>query len=42
LAEALPLEMSVKQELLELTDAGVRLQRLREILEREGLNVNEQ
>jgi uncharacterized protein len=42
LAEALPLDMTVKQELLELTDAGVRLQRLREILAREGLNVNEQ
>jgi Lon protease-like protein len=38
LAEVLPLEAKFKQELLELTDAGGRLDRLRALLERQGLN----
>jgi len=37
LAEILPIEASVKQELLELTDAGERLARLRKILIAQGL-----
>lgn len=36
LAEVLPLDASVKQELLELTDARARLARLRKILTRHG------
>jgi Lon protease-like protein len=38
LAEVLPLPSSEKQALLELTDAGGRLDRLRALLERQGLN----
>ena len=37
LAEVLPFEPRVKQELLELEGAGARLQRLRELLVQEGL-----
>jgi Lon protease-like protein len=37
LAEILPLEMTVKQELLELTDATQRLARIRALLSEEGL-----
>jgi len=37
LAEVLPLESRAKQELLELTDAGVRLARLRAALVKQGL-----
>jgi Lon protease-like protein len=37
LAEILPLDMRVKQELLELTDADARLARLRTLLEKQGL-----
>ena len=37
LAEILPLDSRVKQELLELTDAGGRLARLRALLEKQGL-----
>ena len=37
LAEILPLDARVKQELLELTDAGGRLARLRALLEKQGL-----
>ena len=37
LAEVLPLDASVKQELLELTDARARLARLRGILAKQGL-----
>jgi Lon protease-like protein len=38
LAEVLPLEAKFKQELLELTDAATRLERLRAMLEKQGLN----
>ena len=37
LAEVLPLEARVKQELLELTDAGQRLERVRALLVKQGL-----
>ena len=37
LAEILPLDARIKQELLELTDAGARLARLRGLLEKQGL-----
>jgi hypothetical protein len=37
LAEILPLDARVKQELLEITDAGQRLARLRGLLEKQGL-----
>jgi len=37
LAEVLPLDAHVKQELLEATDAGKRLARLRGLLEKQGL-----
>ena len=37
LAELLPLEASVKQELLEAPDAGARLERLRGLLVKQGL-----
>jgi len=37
LAEVLPLEMQLRQELLELTDAGARLERLRALLVQHGL-----
>jgi Lon protease-like protein len=37
LAEVLPLDVREKQELLEMTDAGARLQRLRGVLEQQGL-----
>jgi Lon protease-like protein len=37
LAEILPLDTRLKQELLELTDAGARLARLRALLEKQGL-----
>ena len=37
LAEVLPLPSSEKQALLEMMDAGARLKRLRELLERQGL-----
>jgi Lon protease-like protein len=37
LAEMLPIEMRAKQELLELTDAGQRLERLRAVLVQQGL-----
>jgi Lon protease-like protein len=37
LAEVLPLETRLKQELLELTDAGARLERLRALLVQNGL-----
>jgi len=37
LAEILPLDARVKQELLEITDAGRRLARLRGLLEKQGL-----
>ena len=37
LAEILPLDARIKQELLELTDAGKRLARLRGLLEKQGL-----
>jgi uncharacterized protein len=37
LGEVLPLDASVKQELLELTDAGKRLERLRALLVKQGL-----
>jgi Lon protease-like protein len=37
LAEVLPLDLREKQELLEMTDAGARLQRLRGLLEQQGL-----
>lgn len=37
LAEVLPLEMRVKQELLELADAGRRLQRLHALLVKQGI-----
>jgi hypothetical protein len=37
LAEVLPLEASVKQELLELTDAGKRLERLHALLVKQGI-----
>ena len=39
LAEVLPLDANVKQELLELTDAGVRLERLRSLLIQQGRNL---
>jgi uncharacterized protein len=38
LAEVLPLDVREKQELLEMTDAGARLQRLRGLLEQQGLS----
>ncbi|MBI3042885.1 MAG: LON peptidase substrate-binding domain-containing protein [Betaproteobacteria bacterium] len=38
LAEVLPLETRVKQELLELTDAGQRLARLRALLLKQGIS----
>jgi len=38
LAEVLPLDMRLKQELLEVTDASARLARLRGLLEQHGLN----
>ena len=41
LAEVLPLEAHVKQSLLEVTDAGARLDRLREILLQAGLIAGE-
>ena len=41
LAEILPLEAQVKQSLLEVTDTGMRLDRLREILLQLGLIANE-
>ncbi len=37
LAEMLPLDPRVKQELLEITDAGARLERLRSLLIKQGL-----
>jgi uncharacterized protein len=37
LAEILPLDARIKQELLEITDAGQRLARLRGLLEKQGL-----
>jgi Lon protease-like protein len=37
LAEVLPLDMGVKQELLEITEAGERLSRIRALLVEEGL-----
>jgi Lon protease-like protein len=37
LAEVLPLDVREKQELLEMTDAGTRLRRLRGLLEQQGL-----
>lgn len=37
LAEVLPLDANLKQELLELTDAGARLARLRTVLTRQGV-----
>lgn len=37
LAEILPLDARTRQELLELTDAGERLARLRKLLEKQGL-----
>ena len=37
LAEVLPLEARVKQELLELTDAGKRLERLHALLVKQGI-----
>jgi Lon protease-like protein len=37
LAEVLPLDMGVKQELLEITEAGERLSRIRALLTEEGL-----
>ena len=37
LAEVLPLDLREKQELLEMSDAGARLQRLRGLLEQQGL-----
>ena len=37
LAEILPLEARLKQELLEMTDAGTRLERLRALLVQQGL-----
>ena len=40
LAEVLPLDVREKQELLEMTDAGARLQRLRGLLERHGLTAD--
>ena len=40
LAEVLPLDVHEKQELLEMSDAGARLQRLRGLLERHGLAVD--
>ena len=42
LAEVLPLDMRVKQDLLELLDAGERLDRLHRILVEEGLIVRDQ
>jgi Lon protease-like protein len=42
LAETLPLDMRVRQELLEVGNAGERLQRLRDILMKEGLIVQDQ
>jgi Lon protease-like protein len=41
LAEVLPLEAQVKQSLLEMTDANERLDKLREILMKEGLIADE-
>ena len=41
LAEVLPLDARLKQELLELTDAGRRLARLRGLLEQQGLTAKE-
>jgi len=38
LAEILPLDARVKQELLEITDAGRRLARLRGLLEKQGIS----
>jgi Lon protease-like protein len=38
LAEVLPLEAKFKQELLEMTDAAARLERLRALLEKHNLN----
>lgn len=38
LAEVLPLDASVKQELLELTDAGGRLERLKALLVKQGIS----
>jgi Lon protease-like protein len=40
LAEILPLDARVKQELLEITDAGRRLARLRGLLEKQGLGTS--
>ena len=40
LAEVLPLDANVKQALLELTDAGVRLERLRSLLVKQGLGTS--
>jgi uncharacterized protein len=37
LAEVLPLDARVKQELLEINDAGARLSRLHGLLEKQGL-----
>ena len=42
LAEVLPLDAHVKQSLLEVQDAGARLDQLREILVREGLVVRDE
>jgi uncharacterized protein len=42
LAEALPLDSRIKQELLEVQDAADRLARLRRILVEEGLTIKEQ
>jgi hypothetical protein len=41
LAEVLPLDARLKQELLETTDAGKRLERLRTLLVQQGLKVRE-
>jgi uncharacterized protein len=41
LAEVMPLEARVKQELLELTDAGQRLERLHALLVKQGLKERE-
>jgi len=40
LAEVLPLDARLKQELLEFTDAGRRLERLRELLVQQGLGTS--
>jgi Lon protease-like protein len=42
LAETLPLDMRVRQELLEVGNAAERLQRLRDIMTKEGLIVQDQ